>query len=193
MNPPPVKSGILGTDSASHRLEGPMFMTGNTRYLPAIGRVLIGGIFAMSGLTKIPTYAATTGMIAAAGLPLAPMGWAIAIAVEVGLGLLLLVGWRVRPVAAALALWCLATAVFFHRDFADQNMMIHFLKNLMISGGLLQIVHFGAGAFSIDARRNCRQAGHDRASSRFRAGWRRSRLAESAAPFPYRRPWQPGA
>ena len=154
MNPPHVNSGILGTDSASYRLEGPMFMTGNTRYLPAIGRILIGGIFAMSGLNKIPAYAATTGMIAAAGLPLAPTGWAVAIAVEIGLGFLLLVGWRVRPVAAALVVWCFVTAVFFHRDIADQNMMIHFLKNLMIAGGLLQIVHFGAGAFSLDARRN---------------------------------------
>ena len=128
-------------------------MADNTRYLPAIGRILIGGIFAMSGLTKIPAYSATTGMIQAAGLPLAPLGAAVAVAVEIGLGLLLLLGWRVRPIAAALALWCLATAVFFHRNFADQNMMIHFLKNMMISGGLLQIVHFGAGTFSLDARR----------------------------------------
>ena len=129
-------------------------MADNTRYLPAVGRILVGGIFAMSGLTKVSAYAATTAAITAAGLPLAPLGWAVALAVEVGLGLLLLLGWQVRPVAAALALWCLATAVFFHRDFADQNMMIHFLKNLMIAGGLLQIVHFGAGAFSLDARRN---------------------------------------
>ena len=129
-------------------------MTDNIRYLPALGRILIGGIFAMSGLTKIPAYAATTAMINAAGLPLAPLGAAVAVAVETGLGLLLLLGWRVRPVAAALALWCLVTAVFFHRNFADQNMMIHFLKNLMIAGGLLQIMHFGAGAFSLDARRN---------------------------------------
>lgn len=129
-------------------------MTDNTRYLPAVGRVMIGGIFAMSGLTKIAAYAATTGMIQAAGLPLAPLGSAIAIVVEIGLGLLLLAGWRVRRVAAALVVWCFLTAVFFHRNFADQNMMIHFLKNLMIAGGLLQIVHFGAGAFSLDARRN---------------------------------------
>ena len=128
-------------------------MTDNTRYLPVVGRVLIGGIFAMSGLTKIPAYAAVTGMIEAAGLPLAPLGFAIAIAVEFSLGLLLLLGWRVRPVAGALVVWCLLTAVIFHRNFADQNMMIHFLKNLMIAGGLLQIVHFGAGAFSLDARR----------------------------------------
>ena len=129
-------------------------MTDNTRYLPAVGRVMIGGIFAMSGLTKIAAYTATTGMIQAAGLPLAPLGSAIAIVVEIGLGLLLLAGWRVRPVAAALVVWCFLTALFFHRNFADQNMMIHFLKNLMIAGGLLQIVHFGAGAFSLDARRN---------------------------------------
>lgn len=129
-------------------------MADNTRTLPAIGRILIGGIFAVSGLTKVSGYAATTAAITAAGLPLAPLGWAIALAIEIGLGVLLLLGWHTRPVAAALALWCLATAVFFHRDFADQNMMIHFLKNLMIAGGLLQIVHFGAGAWSLDARRN---------------------------------------
>ena len=129
-------------------------VTDNTRAFPAIGRILIGGIFAMSGLTKAFAYAGTTAAIAAVGLPFAPLGWAVALAVEIGLGLLLLVGWRARPAAAALALWCLVTAVFFHRNFADQNMMIHFLKNLMIAGGLLQIVHFGAGAFSLDARRN---------------------------------------
>jgi putative oxidoreductase len=44
------------------------------------------------------------------------------------------------------------TAIFFHSNFADQNTMIHFLKNLLIAGGLLQIVHFGAGPVSLDAR-----------------------------------------
>jgi putative oxidoreductase len=42
--------------------------------------------------------------------------------------------------------------VSFHSNFADQNQMIHFLKNLMMAGGLLQIVAFGAGALSIDNR-----------------------------------------
>ena len=125
----------------------------STRYLPAAGRILIGGIFAMSGLTKLSAYAGTTAAITAVGLPFAPLGWAVALTVEIGCGLLLLAGYRVRPVAAVLAAWCVVTALFFHRDFADQNAMIHFLKNLMIAGGLLQIVHFGAGAFSLDARR----------------------------------------
>jgi putative oxidoreductase len=51
-----------------------------------------------------------------------------------------------------LALFSLATAVSFHSNFADQNQMIHFLKNVMMAGGLLQIVAFGAGELSIDNR-----------------------------------------
>ncbi len=74
-------------------------------------------------------------------------------ATEVGGGLLLLVGLRTRIVAIWLATFTIATAVFFHNNFADQNTMIHFLKNLMITGGLLQIVAFGATRFSLDARR----------------------------------------
>ena len=149
---PAKRPGAAPSSTSPGRLSSAV--TDNTRYLPAIGRILIGGIFAMSGLTKAFAYAGTTAAIAAVGLPFAPLGWAVALAVEIGLGVLLLLGWRARPAAAALALWCLVTAVFFHRNFADQNMMIHFLKNLMIAGGLLQIVHFGAGAFSLDARRN---------------------------------------
>ncbi|MBC7989739.1 MAG: DoxX family protein, partial [Luteimonas sp.] len=68
-------------------------------------------------------------------------------------GAALVVGYRVRPVAVALALFTLATAVFFHRNFADQNQMIHFLKNVMLAGGLLQIAYFGAGPKSLDAKR----------------------------------------
>ena len=89
-------------------------------------------------------------------MPFAPLGFALAVVVEIGLGLLLLLGYRTRAVALGLALWCIVTAVFFHRNFADQNMMIQFLKNLMIAGGLLQIVHFGAGAVSLDNRGRAR-------------------------------------
>src|SRR6266852_1790135 len=124
-----------------------------TRFFPLLGRLLIGLPLLMSGLGKLTTYAATTGYIGSVGLPLAPLGWAIAVACEVGGGLLLIAGFRARAVAFALAVFVLATAVFFHRNFADQNQMIHFLKNIMIIGGLLQIAHFGAGRYSLDARR----------------------------------------
>jgi putative oxidoreductase len=51
-----------------------------------------------------------------------------------------------------LTVFALATALSFHSNFADQNQMIHFLKNVMMAGGLLQIVAFGAGALSLDNR-----------------------------------------
>lgn len=127
-------------------------MSDNTRLLPPLGRLLIGGICLMSGLSKIGTYPVIVGAITAAGLPLASFGWGVAIAVEIGGGLALAAGYRTRPVAASLAFWCIVTAAFFHHDFADQNAMLNFLKNIMITGGLLQIVHFGAGALSLDGR-----------------------------------------
>ena len=123
-----------------------------TRFLPLLGRLLIGLPLLMSGVGKLTTYAATTAYIGSVGLPLAPLCWAIAVALEIGGGLLLVLGFRTREVAFGLAVFVLATAVFFHRNFADQNQMIHFLKNIMIIGGLLQIAHFGAGRFSLDAR-----------------------------------------
>src|ERR1700761_614568 len=125
----------------------------NTRVLPALGRGLIGLPFLMSGFGKLPAYGATTAYIASVGLPLPPVGWLIAVIFEIGGGLLLLLGFRSRHVALALAAFVLATAVFFHTNFADKNQMIHFLKNIMIIGGLLQIAHFGVGAFGLDARK----------------------------------------
>jgi putative oxidoreductase len=114
--------------------------------------LLIGLPFAMSGLGKLAAYGATTQMISAAGLPVPPLAFVVAVAVELGGGLLLIAGFQARVVAIALALFALATAVSFHSDFADQNQMIHFLKNIMIAGGLLQIAGFGAGAISLDNR-----------------------------------------
>lgn len=125
----------------------------STRYLPFVGRLMIGLPFAMSGLSKLGAYSATTGMIGAVGLPFPPLAFTVAVAIELGGGLLLVAGYRVRYVAAALALFSLATAMSFHSNFADQNQMIHFLKNVMMAGGLLQIAAFGAGVLSIDNRR----------------------------------------
>ena len=122
----------------------------NTRYLPFIGRILIGLPFAMSGLGKLAAYGKTTAMIAAAGLPFPPLAFVAAVAVELGGGLLLVLGYHVRPIALALAVFSVVAAVSFHSNFADQNQMIHFLKDVMLAGGLLQIVAFGAGAISLE-------------------------------------------
>jgi putative oxidoreductase len=123
-----------------------------TRYLPFLGRLLIGLPFAMSGFSKLAAYGPTVAKISAVGLPVPPLAFAVAVIVELGGGLLLIAGYRVRLIAVALALFSLVTAAWFHSTFADQNQMIHFLKNVMLAGGLLQIAAFGAGAISIDNR-----------------------------------------
>jgi putative oxidoreductase len=85
-------------------------------------------------------------------LPRAPLGFALAVAVEVLGGFALIAGYRSRLVAAVLAGFTLATALVFHNDLADQNQFIHFFKNIAMVGGLLQVVAFGAGRFSLGAR-----------------------------------------
>src|SRR5882757_11423220 len=107
----------------------------------------------MSGLGKLAAYGPTTAMIAAVGLPVPPLAYLVAVVFELGGGLLLLAGYQVRPVALALAVFSVAAGVAFHSNFADQNQMIHFLKNVMMAGGLLQIAAFGAGAISLEQRR----------------------------------------
>jgi uncharacterized membrane protein YphA (DoxX/SURF4 family) len=67
-----------------------------------------------------------------------------------GLGLLLVAGYKAGPVALVLAIWCVVTRS--SSTFADRNMMLHFLKNIMIAGGLLQIAHFGAVPVGVDTR-----------------------------------------
>jgi len=131
-------------------------MQPETRFLPAFGRLLIAFIFVMAGFHKIIAPAGTIGYIAAGGLPVPVVAYVVAVVVEFGGGLLLIAGYQTRVVAAVLAVFSVVTAVVFHSNFADQNMMIHFMKNIAMAGGLLQVVAFGAGSFSLDARRPAR-------------------------------------
>ena len=128
-------------------------MSADTRYTPLLGRILIAAIYILSGFGKLTAPAATAGYIASAGLPLPYLGVAIAIVVELIGGILLVLGYQTRIVALAMAVFTVAAAVFFHSNFADQNMFIHFFKNIAMAGGLAQVVAFGAGALSLDARR----------------------------------------
>jgi len=122
------------------------------RYIPLTGRILISVPFIMSGLSKLTAHQSIVAYINSVGLPLPQLGWIIAVVVELGGGALLLLGYRARLVALVMAIFALATAFFFHSNFAEQNQMINFLKNVMLAGGLLQIVYFGAGPLSFDAR-----------------------------------------
>jgi putative oxidoreductase len=117
------------------------------------GRVLLATIFVLSGLGKVADPSGTIAYISAAELPLPQLAYAGAVAVELGGGIALILGYRTRIVAAALALFALLTAVTFHSDLADQNQFIQFFKNIAIAGGLLQLAGSGGGRLSLDARR----------------------------------------
>jgi len=128
--------------------------TNNTAasYAATTGRVLLGTIFLLSGVSKLAAPAGTIGYIASAGLPFPEGAYAAAVFVEIVLASALIVGYQTRLVAAAIAVFSLATAFGFHFNLADQNQFIHFFKNVAIAGGLLQVVAFGAGSLSVDAR-----------------------------------------
>jgi putative oxidoreductase len=116
-----------------------------------LGRLLITAIFFISGIQKVIWPAASIKYIASVGLPFAPLALVIAIAMELGGGSALLLGYQTRLVAALFVGYCVAAAVFFHRDFKDENQLMNFFKNIAMAGGMLQIIAFGAGSFSLDA------------------------------------------
>lgn len=124
-----------------------------TAALPVIGRIAIAAIFLLSGVSKLTAPAATIAYIQSAGLFFPPLAFAIAAAIEILGGLALVLGFRTRITAAIMTVFTLATAFAFHAHFTDQSQFINFWKNIAMAGGLLQIVAFGAGAYSLDARR----------------------------------------
>jgi len=116
-------------------------------------RILLSHIFIISGLSKVANPAGTIAYIQSVGAPLPEVAYAIALFVELVLGVALLLGYQARLAAAGIALFTIAAALMFHLNMADQIQQIMFFKNLTIVGGLLMVVAFGAGAYSLDNRR----------------------------------------
>ncbi len=126
-------------------------MKSSTSSIATFGRLLIAAIFLFSGTGKILAPAMTQGYIASAGLPLPVAAYFIAIAIEIGGGILLVLGFRARWTALVMAIFTVAAALGFHHKFSDPDQLMHFFKNISMTGGLLQVVAFGAGTLSIDA------------------------------------------
>lgn len=115
-----------------------------------LGRILITVLFLISGLGKIGAYAATQAYMASMGVPgvLLPL----VILTEVGGAIAIIVGWKTRWAAFALAGFCLLTATLFHLNFADKGQLISFMKDIALAGGFLILFVHGAGAWSLDGR-----------------------------------------
>ena len=133
-------------------------MNPNTLNVAAlVGRILLALLFVISGFGKIAGFEGTAGYMASKGLPMPQVLLALTILLELGGGLLLVVGWKVRWVTLAFFLWLIPTTLIFHKfwgiDAAQvQNQMNNFLKNVSIMGGMLLLTAFGPGAYSVDKR-----------------------------------------
>ena len=123
-----------------------------------VGRILLGVFFVMSGFEKITGFQGTVGYISSAGLPLASVVAVLTILVELGGGLMLILGFHARWAAFALAAFSLAAAVLFHGYWAVPEAQrfgqyLNFWKNVTIAGGMLMLAAFGPGTLSVDGRR----------------------------------------
>jgi len=120
-------------------------------------RILMTALFITSGWGKLTGFAGTMQYMASVGAPLPQVAAGIAVIMEFGVGILLLVGFFTRPLALLLALFTLGTALIGHHFWnmtgAEHAMnMVQFYKNMSIIGGLLALHVAGPGKYSIDRR-----------------------------------------
>ena len=115
-----------------------------------VGRIVIALIFITSGYGKIGGYDGTQDYMAAMGVPGALLP--LVILLELGGGVLIVIGLLTRYAAIALAGFSVIAAVLFHGDAADQTQQIMLMKNVAIAGGFLFLVAHGAGGISLDRR-----------------------------------------
>jgi putative oxidoreductase len=119
-------------------------------WVALLGRILMSAIFIQAGINKALAPAATMGYFGKLGLPMPGAAYALTLAVEIGVGILFLVGFRARLTALVLGAWCIVTAFAAHYHPGDSGQMIHFMKNVCMAGGFLQVVAYGAGRLSVD-------------------------------------------
>lgn len=125
--------------------------------LSLFGRLLLALLFIPAGISKISGFEGTVGYIASVGLPLPALAAIGTIALEIGAGLMLAVGWKARWAALALAGFTLLATILFHNFWAmpaDKAFVqqLMFFKNIAVVGGLLVVAAFGAGRLSLDGR-----------------------------------------
>lgn len=117
------------------------------------GRVLLSVLFILAGFAKLTAISGTAGWFGSLGLPVPTVTAVVVGLVELLGGLAILAGYKTRIAAIVLALFTLGATAVAHLDFADQVQLLMLQKNLSITGGLLILAVFGAGALSLDARR----------------------------------------
>lgn len=118
-----------------------------------LARILVAILFLVAAYNKFKGLGGTTGYMTKLGVPAPSIMAPLVAAFELAAGLLLLVGFKTRLVALAIAVFVVLAALLAHTNFADGNQLNHFLKNFAIVGGCLALFVTGAGAYSMDAKR----------------------------------------
>ena len=119
-------------------------------YLPPLGRLLMSSLFIWDGIRQLRSPSVFAQYFASIHVPLPNVAIWISVIIHLLGGMALLVGFKTRWAAALLALLCVGTGFGVHLPIGDQDNMIHFYKNLVMMGGFLYVIAFGAGAVSID-------------------------------------------
>jgi putative oxidoreductase len=118
-------------------------------------RLLLSGLFLHEAVTLTANFDASAAVMAKLGVPIPVL--AATIAVQGAGGLAIALGWGARSGAAALGLFCLATALLFHTNFALRNELLHFEKDFAIAGGMFALMIRGAGAWSLEGLNRARR------------------------------------
>ena len=142
-------------NAATSPAYGATYVAGYNPGMLLVGRALLAAIFLVAGVRKLLAVAGTTAYLTKLGFPAPEVLTWVAIVIEIGAGLMLLVGWRTRIAAWVLIVFVAVATAMAHRfwefDAAQQvNQMNHFLKNLAIIGGLLFVASCGPGRMSLD-------------------------------------------
>ena len=122
-------------------------------YLTPLGRLLMSSLFLWSGIHQVRNPSGTAQYFANAHVPAPDITVWVSIVIHIVAGLAILVGYQTRWAAAVLAIFCLGTALGVHLPVGDAPNMVNFYKNLVMAGGFLYVVAYGAGGLSIDGEK----------------------------------------
>jgi len=142
----------LGSSSGGRDFRAPIIVHDG---VALVGRILLAALFIWSGVGKLSGFEGVVSGIAAKGLPVPTVLAAIAVAIELGGGILLAFGFKTRWVALVMGLFLIVITPIYH-DFwnvaggARMGQQVNFMKNVCILGGMLMVYALGPGRYSVD-------------------------------------------
>ena len=122
-----------------------------------LARVLLAALFIVFGVRSVLAFAVSAAYFAKLGFPAPIASTVLSIAIQLGAGLMLVLGWKARHAAWLLIAYVLVATAAAHRYWEYEpayqlGQLGNFYKNLAIIGGLMLLAAFGPGKLSVDRR-----------------------------------------